>query len=124
MRDDRLNASTLRVILDHCEAIRETVELFGTDEEDFINNRTYQNSCSFSLLQIGEAVKRMPFIITDNHPEVDWSGAARLRDVIAHRYEKIELPMLWTVIIERIPELQSQCESILNSIETETTPSD
>ncbi|MDR2698416.1 MAG: DUF86 domain-containing protein [Candidatus Methanoplasma sp.] len=98
--------------------------LFGSDEEDFLSNRTYQNSCSFALFQIGEAVKRMPFIITDDHPEVDWSGAARLRDVIAHRYDKIDLPRVWVVITEDVPTLRSQCEKILRSIEAKQTETD
>lgn len=118
MRDDTSKIAPLSRILDYCEAIRETMDLFGHDEEDFISNRTYQNSCSFALLQIGEAVKKMPFIITDDHPEVDWSGAARLRDVIAHRYDAIDLPMIWKVITEDIPILQSQCASILRVTET------
>ncbi len=84
------------------------MDFFGHDEEDFIDNRIYQNSCSFALFQIGEAAKKIPFIITDDHPEVNWSGAARLRDIIAHKYEKIQLPRVWVVISEDIPELQAQ----------------
>lgn len=124
MRNDVLEIAILSKILDYCEAIHETMDLFGYDEEDFVNNRTYQNSCSFALLQIGEAIKRMPFIITDDHPEVDWSGAARLRDVIAHRYDAIDVSMIWKVIAEDIPILQSQCMNILRSVEAKLAGSE
>ncbi|MCL2148670.1 MAG: DUF86 domain-containing protein [Methanomassiliicoccaceae archaeon] len=117
MRDDIANTSPLKTILEYCDLILDAMDFFGHDEEDFFDNRFYQVSCSFSLFQIGEAVKRMPFIVTDDHPDVDWSGIARLRDIIAHQYENVELPIIWSIITEQIPVLKQQCEKILRLVE-------
>ena len=45
-----------------------------------------------SIEVIGEAVKRLPPDLTSRHPEVDWNGCARLRDVLAHQYSRRPAP--------------------------------
>lgn len=47
----------LETIIQHCDNIADAISLYGDDEEDFFSNVHYSQSCSFSLLQIGESVK-------------------------------------------------------------------
>ena len=46
------------VILEYCDGILATRDLYGDDIEDFIENLQYQWSTAFGILQIGEAVKK------------------------------------------------------------------
>ena len=91
------------------------MEHFGKDEEDFLENELYQNSCCFALLQIGEAVKRLPKEITARHPEIEWSDdIAGLRDFIVHSYQKTSMHRIWIAMITDVPILKTRCEMILS----------
>ena len=116
MKDD---PESIVTILRFCGSIRTTMDHFGYDEEDFLENEIYQNSCCFAIEQIGEAVKRMPFFITNAHPEVEWSKIAKMRDFIAHSYWKADMYKLWVTLNREIPELESKCASILEKLRKE-----
>ena len=55
---------------------------------------------------IGEAVKRLPPDLTSRHPEVDWNGWARLRDVLAHQYFGIDVDLLADAVDEELAALE------------------
>jgi len=109
-RDVRYIESIVR----HCDTIGEAVQIFGGDEEDFLGNVHFQNDCAFALTQIGETVKRLSQELTAKYPNTDWSSIAKLRDVISHKYEEIELEVVWEIIMDDIPKLKKECESILS----------
>ena len=95
MKDD---PESIITILHFCKSIRMAMDHFGRDEEDFLENELYQNSCCFAIEQIGEAVKRMPSSIADEHPEVEWSKIAKMRDFIAHNYWRADMYKVWTTV--------------------------
>jgi len=47
MNRDVLNIES---ILQYCNDIEESIQIFGMDEEDFLNSTSFQYSCAFSLL--------------------------------------------------------------------------
>jgi uncharacterized protein with HEPN domain len=55
---------------------------------------------------IGEAVKRLPPELTSRHPEIDWNGWARLRDVLAHQYFGVDVDLLADAVDEELPALE------------------
>lgn len=61
-----------------------------------------------NLQVIGEASKNLPESIMTDHPEVDWSGLAGVRDIVTHRYFRVDWHLLWTSIHEELPVLQKQ----------------
>jgi uncharacterized protein with HEPN domain len=107
----RRDIGNIRVIVEYCERVEKIVDRL--DEEDFLESYMIQSSCAFSVLQIGEAVKRLSLGFAEQHPEVSWNKIARFRDVLAHRYGNIDLPALWTISSKLIPELMKQCIAIL-----------
>jgi len=60
--------SQIEAIIQYCDNIGEAITMFGADEEDFLSNTQFQHSCAFSLLQVGEIVKRLSPDITSKHP--------------------------------------------------------
>jgi len=103
-------------IVKHCDNIEEAVQINGADEEIFFNNVHFQNDCAFALLQIGEIVKRLSDEIMLRYPKAEWSDIAKLRDIISHKYEGIELEILWHIIMKDVPELRKYCELILKEL--------
>ncbi|MFA6362255.1 DUF86 domain-containing protein [Methanoregula sp.] len=62
---------------------------------------------------IGEASKHIPENLVTTHPEVDWKGIAGVRDIVTHRYFRIDWHLLWTSIREELPPLKGQIKSLL-----------
>ncbi len=48
-----------------------------------------------------------------NHPEVDWSGIAGVRDIVTHRYFRVDWHLLWTSIHEELPVLKDQVRNLM-----------
>jgi uncharacterized protein with HEPN domain len=109
----RRDVESLRTIIKYCEDIEEFILLHGSDEEDFHENLSLQYSCAFSLIQIGEHVKRLSEDLTSAHPEVDWSGAAMMRDFTAHNYAKVIIPRMRNTLLNEVPSLKKVCLSII-----------
>ena len=100
-------------IVRHCKNIEDAVNIFGADEDDFLNNIQFQNSCAFSMIQIGERVKRLsPELITE-YPSIEWRDIAKFRDVLSHNYDGVNLQMVWKTVKNEISVLREECESIL-----------
>ncbi len=52
---------------------------------------------------IGEAVKKIPELITKDHPSVPWKAIAGMRDRLIHHYWETEVEILWKTIEESLP---------------------
>ena len=87
----------------------------GLDEDAFValpqrDRRTYR-AIKNALAEIGEAIKALPAEIMAGHREIDWRGFAGLRDIVAHQYFGIELPLLWPTITDELPLLIAAVEA-------------
>ena len=105
----------LQVIIGFCEDIEYLVKLHGSDEMDFKDNISLQYSCVFSIIQIGEHIKRLSLKLKDEHPEIDWKGVAGLRDKIVHRYGNIDISWVRHSVLNDVPFLENVCRNILKS---------
>ena len=110
MKDD---VETLKTILKNCKNIDYDLTKCN-DYTDFLDSDTIQRSCVFSMIQIGEFVKRLTDKFVSEHDEVNWSLIARYRDLLAHNYAKINPNALWQTITEDIPELEKSIEKMLS----------
>lgn len=71
----------------------------------------------FNLQIIGEATKQIPDDMRAQYSAVEWRKIAGLRDIIAHGYFSIDARIIWDVIQNKLPELCSQVEKILEEPE-------
>jgi uncharacterized protein with HEPN domain len=61
---------------------------------------------------IGEASKHIPDQLVMKYPDIDWSGISGMRDIITHRYFRVDWHLLWTSIHEELPLLKSQVQKL------------
>lgn len=114
----RRDIGILRDIVKYCDIVNEAVEMFGSDEEDFLDNKVYQTSTAFSILQIGELVKRLSPELRDKFGDVTWRKIAGMRDMFAHQYHNVIPELQWKTITERVPELRVACLEIIGVLES------
>jgi uncharacterized protein with HEPN domain len=60
----------------------------------------------WNLMIIGEASSRLPKDVRAKYPEVDWKRIIAFRNVIIHGYNGIDKDIVWSVIKEKLPELE------------------
>jgi uncharacterized protein with HEPN domain len=61
---------------------------------------------------IGEAAGHMPPHVTAANPDIPWAKMRALRNVVAHAYFGLNLPIIWETIVRRLPELRAAIESL------------
>lgn len=114
----RRDIDTLRLIVEFCDEIADDIQRFGTDIEDFLDDRAYQRSTTFSIEQIGELVKRLSSDLTEEFDDVDWHEIAKMRDFVAHRYQHVIQQLLWESMNSEVPALRARCAEIIGILES------
>jgi uncharacterized protein with HEPN domain len=69
------------------------------------------------LTVIGEAANRVSEETTLELPEVEWSEAIGLRNVLVHDYRGIDMARIWTIVEEDLPPLVDALDYFLSTIE-------
>lgn len=65
---------------------------------------------------IGEAARHVPPHVTVATPGVPWAKMRALRNVVAHAYFGVNLPIIWETIVRRLPELKAALHAIPPSL--------
>jgi len=74
------------------------------------------DAVAMRLLELGEAVKGLSPEITATEPDVDWTGAAGMRDFLAHHYFASRPDIVQRTIDERLPGLGAAVTRMLARI--------
>jgi uncharacterized protein with HEPN domain len=67
---------------------------------------------------LGDAGARVSEEFRQQHPEIDWRKIIGLRNIIIHRYEKVDAEMLWEIIVSILPALSNQLEQLHKELES------
>ena len=94
--------------------IEETEEIFAdTLLENFLKNNERKLAMTMSILRIGELVKNLSQEFRIENPQVEWKKIAGFRDIIAHKYDIVDMESVYDTIKYDFPELKMQIEKIL-----------
>jgi uncharacterized protein with HEPN domain len=102
------------LLYDISQAI-EKIETFCTDLsfDQLMTDERTQDAILRNIQVIGEASKNLPTELIASHPEVDWSGLAGVRDIVTHRYFRVDWHLLWTSIHDELPVLRDQIRTLI-----------
>lgn len=77
----------------------ELIEIYTKQgKNEFLNNRIVQDATLFRLQTIGEAVNQLPEEIKAEYPEIPWRDIVDFRNLLAHRYWRIDLSTVWAIL--------------------------
>ena len=104
---------TIQKMVQYCNDIRHLLEEYDYSFALYKTKIAFQYSCNMCIIQIGELVNRLSDEFTEEHPEIPWHAMKAMRNLHAHDYERVDLQIVWNTLVEEIPVLQKQLESIL-----------
>jgi uncharacterized protein with HEPN domain len=113
MQPNNRDASAL---WDMAQAIREIQSFTASfDRANYLQTLWVQRVVERNLEILGEAARRVSEDLQDVHPEIDWRNTIGLRNIIIHRYDRVDQEILWDIVTNILPSLLLQIESLLPS---------
>jgi uncharacterized protein with HEPN domain len=85
------------------------------DKAVFIQDETLKRAYVRSIEVIGEAVKQLPDGLRQQYKTVEWRAMAGMRDRLIHNYFGVDYDIVWDVVINKIPELDTEIRLILKA---------
>ena len=105
----------LERIIHYCAEIETTLDYFGRDEQRFNSDFIMRNALAMPLQQIGELATHLTDTFLAEHGEIPWKQIKGMRTWFAHQYWNMNNETVWATMLEDIPALKEQCESILHN---------
>jgi len=91
-----------------------------SDFTDSPNGMEKLDSICMLLIAIGESLKNIDKItnkeLLKEYPQVDWTGAKGLRDIISHHYFDIDAKYIYNVCDTKLPNVLTTIEQIRNDL--------
>ncbi|MHB1163095.1 MAG: HepT-like ribonuclease domain-containing protein [Minisyncoccota bacterium] len=97
----------LAQIVRNIEKIRKYVG--DEDFASFVADEKTQSAVLMQLQLIGELAKRVSSQAQIEMPAIPWRDVADFRNVVAHDYYEVQLPIVWTIVTEQLAPLEMAC---------------
>jgi uncharacterized protein with HEPN domain len=110
--DTRIQFHISRMI-DSATSAQHFVE--DTTLDDYLHDDMKQSACTLKLLLIGEEATKLlrdHKDFTDANPNIPWQSMIGMRNRIAHGYFEIDHHVVWTTIIQWLPDLLVELKRI------------
>lgn len=105
----------LEHIKDYCLEIKNSIERYGNSFEVFNEDKDYQRSVSFCILQIGELSSRLSQEYKEETAKrIQWGPIKGMRNLVAHSYGSMSREVIWETAVNDIPVLMEFCEEQLD----------
>lgn len=73
--------------------------------EDSMDGALLRDAGVRILIKIATVVEKLPESYRSAHPDIDWIGIQRMRNLVAHHYDKVNDDLMWQALSTRIPDL-------------------
>src|SRR5438477_11884524 len=92
----------------------ERIQLYTIDLsfDDFSANFMAVEACLYNIQVIGEAVAQLTDDVKANQPQIPWNLIKGMRNRLIHEYFGTDLPVVWNVIKNELPEFKTELQRI------------
>jgi uncharacterized protein with HEPN domain len=96
-------------LLDLEETFAELAVIVSEGRAAFDASRDRQLACVLLVGRVGEiARERLSDELKEGHPDVPWSDIIKMRDLLYHRYHRIDFDEVWGAMARHVPELRGR----------------
>ena len=98
--------------------IRKIIEFLGDETlDEFLTDEKNKYAVAMAAVKIGEFIKNFTpeFRTANNH--VAWKKFAGFRDIVAHRYDTLDMEQVYIAVTKDFTKLKLQIEKILEAEE-------
>jgi uncharacterized protein with HEPN domain len=106
-------------LLDILDAARIVVQYVSDKTlEEFLEDMQCQDAVIRRFILIGEAARRISKEIQDRYPHLPWKEMIDMRNLVVHKYEDIDLLIVWDTAHQDLPKLIRSLEEIEGADDT------
>lgn len=87
--------------------------LENMSSEEFLADEKTKRAVGMTAINIGELTKHLTMEFREQYPQVEWKNAARFRDIVAHKYETLNMLDVYETVTKDFPEMRLQIKKIL-----------
>ena len=116
------DSARLYRIIDYLQQAINELEKHNWSREEFSEDITFQNVCSFYAIQIGENVKKLSQDFREIYTDSIWKDLAGMRDIYAHAYHKFNEDIAWDALTKDYPVILKKCLEICEENGWEVPP--
>ena len=103
-------------IVEAAEAIQAFLaRLERPDRDGFVEDDLVRSAVLQKLSIIGEASARVSDRTRAEYPEMPWHQARGMRNLLVHAYFSVDWDLVWTTVLESVPEFRDQIARILDA---------
>ena len=104
-------------ILEAIDRIQEYVQ--GMDEDTFGSDKKTQDAVIRNLEVIGEASRNLSNEMKAQADEIEWPKIIGLRNILAHEYFGVSIPIVWDIIQNKLHPLKEASTKLLKQLEND-----
>lgn len=108
----RISSIVIKDILNCIDHLQEYTR--DVDFDQFEGNFMMVEACLYNIQIIGEAVTHLPDDIKEKEQSIPWPLIKGMRNRLIHEYFGTDLPVVWNVIKNELPQLRVDLERIRN----------
>jgi uncharacterized protein with HEPN domain len=87
------------------------------DINDFSSDRKTQDAVIRNLEVVGEASRNLSDELKAQVTEIEWSKIIGFRNILAHEYFGVSIPIVWDIVQKKLDPLRAACIKLLKQLE-------
>ncbi len=78
--------------------------------DDGIDGQILRAAGREQVVEIATVVEKLPEAFKDDHPGIEWVKIQRMRNLVAHHYDKVQDEFVWETLRRRVPDLMARLD--------------
>jgi uncharacterized protein with HEPN domain len=102
------------VYFEHILLCIEKIESYSKgDKTLYLESTIIQDAVVRNLQVLAESSQRISDITKAKYPETEWQAISGFRNILVHDYLGLDLKLIWSVVVKRLPTLRLEVEKML-----------